>query len=201
MIKDIVRSDTDRRTFFLHLSFRCIRVLSGISLRIAVLTRPASGTVASRFRKNALYVMKSANPIYMISSTALFGFLILLSGIGNKTVLTTPISYVLLPMSGYTYIGITGTDPEFSEARKSRGNVPVRILRKIKFPNVRPIIPSGLRYRSVLTTVQSVIAAFSDADSADISADQSSPTGSKTKTVTGSGYIAVQSLPTSSQTV
>ena len=88
--------------------------------------------------------MEPANPIHTISYFALFGFLISLSKIGNKTTLIALISYGLLPMSGNTYTD-TGTDPEFSGVMESRGNFPVRILRKIKFPHIRPVILSGLR--------------------------------------------------------
>lgn len=60
--------------------------------------------------------IKRVFDLYTIPSIALFGFLVVLTGIGSVSALIALVLYGILPMLRATYTGITTNNPEMTVA-------------------------------------------------------------------------------------
>ena len=61
-------------------------------------------------------LIKRVFDLYTIPSIALFGFLVILTGIGSVSTLIALVLYGILPMLRATYTGITTNNPEMTVA-------------------------------------------------------------------------------------
>ncbi|WP_106828173.1 ABC transporter permease [Parabacteroides pacaensis] len=195
MIKEIFTLYIDRWKFFLNLTWEHIEI-SMIAILIAMIIGLGLGIIISQYRKSSSYILGLTNFIYTIPSIALFGFLIPFSGIGNITAIIALSIYALLPMVRNTYTGITGIDPEITEAARGMGSTPFQLLYKIKLPLAFPVILSGIRNMVVMTIALAGIAAFIGAGGLGVAIYRGITTNNSAMTVAGSLLIALLALLT-----
>jgi len=159
MVKKVIDLYIDRWEFFLELLLQHI----GITL-IAVLIITVLGlTLGIVMTKNELLasiLLVVTNFLYTIPSIALFGILVTISGIGNKSAIVALIIYGLLPMIRNTYVGIKEVDGQMIESAVGMGTTEKQLLFRIQLPQALPVIMSGFRTMVIMTIALAGIASF-----------------------------------------
>lgn len=159
MVKEVIDLYIDRWEFFLELLLQHI----GITL-IAVLIITVLGlTLGIVMTKNELLasiLLVVTNFLYTIPSIALFGILVTISGIGNKSAIVALIIYGLLPMIRNTYVGVKEVDGQMIESAVGMGTTEKQLLFRIQLPQALPVIMSGFRTMVIMTIALAGIASF-----------------------------------------
>ncbi|WP_068449110.1 ABC transporter permease [Caviibacter abscessus] len=190
MVIDILKVLKLRWKFFLELLIEHIQI-SLISIFFAIIIGLFIGFIISEYKKSSKIVLGVINSIYTIPSISLFGFLIPLSGIGNKTAIIALTVYALLPMVRNTYAGLTNINPLLVEAAVGMGSTKAQVLFKIKIPLAMPIIITGIRNMAVMTIALTGIASFIGAGGLGVAIYRGITTNNKAMTIIGSAIIAI----------
>jgi osmoprotectant transport system permease protein len=129
-----------------------LAMLIGIPLGIAIAHRP-------RFNRP---VLASANIIQTIPSLALFGFLLPVPWLGERSdrlAILALTLYALLPIIRNTFTGIRGVDPAVVEAGRGMGLTESQLLFQVELPLAVSVILSGVRVAIVISVGLATIAA------------------------------------------
>lgn len=193
MITDIFSLYADRWPFFRELILQHIRIASTailISGTIGLLL----GILISEHRRFSTWIIGVINIAYTIPSISMLGFLIPLTGIGDKTATIALTIYGLLPMVRNTYTGITTIEPSVIEVARGMGSTRMQILYKVKLPLALPIIVSGIRSMVVMTISLSGIASYIGAGGLGVAIYRGITTNNAAMTYAGSILIAAVAL-------
>src|SRR6476661_79980 len=129
-----------------------LAVLIGIPLGILISRRPGWSKP----------VLGSANVIQTIPSLALFGFLLPVPWLGDRSERLAILAltlYALLPIIRNTYTGITGVDAAVLEAGRGMGLTESQLLFQVELPLAVSVILSGVRIAIVVAVGLATIAA------------------------------------------
>src|ERR1700757_2079988 len=127
-------------------------MLIGIPLGIVIAHRP-------RLNKP---VLAGANIIQTIPSLALFGFLLPVPWLGERSERLAILAltlYALLPIIRNTFTGIRGVDPAVIEAGRGMGLTESQLLLQVELPLAVSVILSGVRIAVVISVGLATIAA------------------------------------------
>lgn len=193
MIQQIVDIFLLRKDFFIELIWEHL-ALTGISILIAAIIGLILGIVISEFKQFSFLVLGFTNVVYTIPTIALFGMLILFSGIGNTTAIIALTLYALLPMVRNTYTGIVSIDPGIIEAAIGMGSTKLQLLFRIKLPLAMLVILTGIRNMVAMTIATAGIAAFIGAGGLGVAIYRGISTNNTAMTFAGSILIAVMAL-------
>ncbi len=159
MLQEIVQVYFARQSYFHELLLEHLQ-LSAISIVLALILGLALGILIAQQDKFSIPVLGTINFIYTIPSIALFGILLPITGLGNKTAIIALTVYALLPVVRNTYAGLTNVDPIILEAGTGMGSTPWQLLWKIKLPLALPVIMAGVRNMVVMVIATCGIASF-----------------------------------------
>lgn len=193
MIQGIFSLYAERWSFFQELIFQHIRIAS-TAILIAGTIGLVLGILISEHRKYATWIIGVINVAYTIPSISMLGFLIPLTGIGDKTATIALTIYGLLPMVRNTYTGITTIEPSIISVAKGMGSTPWQILYKVKLPLALPVIVSGIRSMVVMTIALSGIASYIGAGGLGVAIYRGITTNNAYMTYAGSILIALVAL-------
>lgn len=193
MIKEIFSLYGDRWPFFQELIFQHIRIAS-TAILISGTIGLFLGIIISEYRRFSTWIIGIINIAYTIPSISMLGFLIPLTGIGDKTATIALTIYGLLPMVRNTYTGITTIEPSTIEVARGMGSTPWQILYKVKLPLALPVIVSGIRSMVVMTISLSGIASYIGAGGLGVAIYRGITTNNAAMTYAGSILIAVVAL-------
>jgi len=149
----------ERKEFFLTLFIQHM-YLTFLAILIITVIGIALGIYMTRNKVLAGFIMGTVNIIYTIPSIALFGFLVALTGVGNKSALIALCIYGLLPVIRNTYVGINEVDPFLIQAATGMGSTDRQLLLKVQIPLALPVIFAGFRTMVVMTIALGAIASF-----------------------------------------
>ncbi|MGL5414884.1 MAG: ABC transporter permease [Clostridium sp.] len=183
----------DRKEFFMELTLEHLRI-SIIAIIISALLGGIIGIIISEKRRLSKFIIGIVNFIYTIPSISLLGFLIPLSGIGDKTAIITLILYGLLPMIRNTYEGIVGVDKGIIQVAEAMGSTNFQILYKIKLPLAAGVIIAGFKNMVVMTIALTGIASFIGAGGLGIAVYRGITTNNSLLTIGGSLLIALLAI-------
>lgn len=158
-ILEIFKLYKTRYDFFSELFIQHV-VLSGIAIIFITVIGLLLGIYITRHNKAAGIVLGISNFLYTIPSIALFGFLVAISGIGNKSALIALTVYGVLPIIRNTYVGICEVDSQIAESAVAMGSTDMQLLFKVQLPLALPIIIAGFRTMVVMTIALTGIASF-----------------------------------------
>jgi osmoprotectant transport system permease protein len=136
--------------------------LVGLSTILAVLVGVPLGIVISRHTSLNKPVLASANIIQTIPSLALFGFLLPVPWLGERSdrlAILALTLYALLPIIRNTYTGICSVDPAVLEAGRGMGLTDSQLLFQVELPLAVSVILSGIRVAIVISVGLATIAA------------------------------------------
>lgn len=156
---EILRILADRREFFLTCLLEHIGI-SATAIAIASVLGISAGIFITYHKRLEMPVLSIVNVFYTIPSIALLGFLIPLTGIGNKTAVIALTIYGLLPIVRITHTGFVTIDRSVREAAMTAGASDLQIITKIELPMAFPVIFSGFRNMVVMVIAMGGIASF-----------------------------------------
>jgi osmoprotectant transport system permease protein len=108
------------------------------------------GIVLTRMPRIRTVILKIAGTLYTIPVLAMFGLLIPIFGIGNKSALIALTVYGILPILHNTYTGILEVSPAAKEAARGLGVSNWQMLTRVELPLALPFIIAGIRTSIVL---------------------------------------------------
>lgn len=130
-----------------------------ISIVASAVAGLALGVRAARSERFAGIVLGVTSTILTIPSFALFGFLAIWLGIGNRPVEIGLILYALLPIVRNTMVGIRSVDPAALDAARGMGMRPNQVLWRVELPLALPLIVAGLRQATVMIVAFATVGA------------------------------------------
>jgi osmoprotectant transport system permease protein len=136
--------------------------LVGSTMVFAIAIGVPLGIVVTRRPWLAKPILGSANVAETIPSLALFGFLLPIPWLGERSdrlAIVALTLYALLPIIRNTSAGISGIDPAVREAARGMGMTDGQVLRKVELPLSIPTVIAGIRVATVLTIGIATIAA------------------------------------------
>lgn len=193
MIQGIFSLYAERWPFFQELIFQHIRIAS-TAIVISGTIGLILGILISEHRTYATWIIGIINVAYTIPSISMLGFLIPLTGIGDKTATIALTIYGLLPMVRNTYTGITTIEPSVIAVAKGMGSTPWQVLYKVKLPLALPVIVAGIRSMIVMTVSLSGIASYIGAGGLGVAIYRGITTNNAHMTYAGSILIALVAL-------
>lgn len=189
----IIQIFWDRRELFITCLLEHIRI-SLTAVLCAGILGILTGILISRHKKAAGVVLGIVNVIYTIPSISLLGFLIPLTGIGNRTAIIALTVYGLLPIVRNTYTGLTTVDATILEVAEGLGSDGRQMMFRIRFPLALPVIISGFRNMVVMIIAMGGIASFIGAGGLGVAIYRGITTYNMTLTAAGSILIALLAL-------
>lgn len=189
----IIQIFWDRRELFATCLLEHIRI-SLTAVLCAGILGILTGILISRHKKAAGVVLGIVNVIYTIPSISLLGFLIPLTGIGNRTAIIALTVYGLLPIVRNTYTGLTTVDATILEVAEGLGSDGRQMMFRIRFPLALPVIISGFRNMVVMIIAMGGIASFIGAGGLGVAIYRGITTYNMTLTAAGSILIALLAL-------
>ena len=118
------------------------------------------GSMISRRRKLANWVIRLANIIQTIPSLAMISILIIGLGLGVNVVIVTVFLYSLLPIIKNTYTGMIQVDKNILDVGKGMGMTARQRLFMVELPLSVSVIMAGIRNALVVAIGITAIGAF-----------------------------------------
>lgn len=193
MFKNIIIDLTKNYHFYFDLVISHLQI-SLIAASISAIVGIFVGVVIAEKRKYAPLIINFVNIIYTIPAIALFGALILVTGIGNLTAIIALAIYGLLPVVKNTYTAIVNIDPKTIEAAKAMGSSETQILFKIKLPLAFPLIFTAVSNMITMTTALTGIASFVGAGGLGVAIYRGITTNNQILIFNGSLLIALMAI-------
>lgn len=190
MIQDLIKFYSERSDFLLPLILEHLQI-SMIAIMIATIIGISLGIFIAENKKTSPVILGIVSFLYTIPSISMLGFLIPMTGIGNKSAIIALSIYALLPIIRNTYTGLQGVDQDVLEAAKGMGSTRMQILYKIKLPLAFPVILSGFKNMTVMTIALAGIASFIGAGGLGVAIYRGITTNNITMTIAGSLAVAV----------
>jgi|SRR5699024_9621592 len=135
-----------------------LMVVLGIVL--ALIVGIPLGILCTRSKRMESIILGFANVIQVIPSLALLAVLMIVFGLGFKTIVIGLFLYSLLPIIRNTYVGLKEVEKSSVEAGEGMGMTNLQILFKVKFPLSLPFILAGLRIAAVIAVGVATLAPF-----------------------------------------
>src|SRR5690625_1142184 len=135
-----------------------LMVLLGIAL--ALIVGIPLGILCTRNKRMETIILSLANIIQVIPSLAMLAVLMLVFGLGFKTVVIGLFLYSLLPIIRNTFVGLKEVNKSSVEAGEGMGMTNLQLLIRVKFPLALPFILAGLRIASVIASGVATLAPF-----------------------------------------
>lgn len=124
----------------------------------ATVVAVSAGILGYKVRQLRGLLLGTANVLLTIPSLALFAIFIPLVGLGFTPSFYALLLYSLLPILRNTIAGLESVDPAVIESAKGVGLNPVQRLLRIELPLAWPVIITGIRVATLLTTGIAAIA-------------------------------------------
>ncbi len=190
---DVLALYVERTDFFIRLLLEHL-YLTAVAVLIISFLGIGIGLLMTRDERMASVIMALTNFIYTVPSIALFGFLVALTGIGEKSAIIALTLYGLLPIVRNTYTGIVEVEEEIIEAARGMGSTPRQLLWRIQFPLALPVIMTGYRTMVIMTIALAGIAYFIGAGGLGVAIYRGITTNYPALTVAGSLLVALLAI-------
>jgi osmoprotectant transport system permease protein len=192
-INNIFNLYVERWEFFYQITLEHI-YLTTISVFIISVIGLCVGIYMTRNKSFAKVVFQVANFLYTIPSIALFGFLVIITGIGDKSAIIALVIYGLLPVIRNTYVGINEVDSQVIESAIGMGSTDKQLLINVQLPLAFPVIFSGFRTMVIMTIALCGIASFIGAGGLGVAIWRGISTNFPEMTMAGSLLVATLAI-------
>lgn len=193
LISGIIKLYIERWDFFSTLVLQHIGMTAVAVIFITVIGLTI-GILITRYKALVSPVFSVTNFMYTIPSIALFGVLVTVSGIGNKSAIIALIIYGVLPIIRNTYVGIIEVDQQVIESAKGMGTTGIQMLLKIQLPLATPVIFAGFRTMVIMTIALGGIASFIGAGGLGVAIWRGISTNFPEMTMAGSLLVALLAI-------
>ncbi len=192
-LRNVLNLYRDRSEFFIRLTMEHI-YLSFVAIVFIAVIGITIGITIAKYRRLAEPVLSVVNFIYTIPSIALFGILVAITGIGNRSALIALVVYGMLPMIRNTYVAISEIDDLIIESAIGMGTTGKQLLLRIQLPLALPVIIAGFRIMVVMTIALGGIASFIGAGGLGVAIWRGITTSFPEMTVAGSLLVALLAI-------
>lgn len=193
MIASIIDIFGQRSSFFIELIIEHT-IICSIAILFVMIIGVSLGILMTRVKILEALVIPISGIIYTIPSIALFGILVSITGIGNKSAIIALIVYGLLPMIRNVYVGIKQVDQDVVEASRAMGAKSHEILFYVELPLALPVIFAGFRTMVVMTIALGAIAAFIGAGGLGVAIYRGITTYNMEMVLSGSFIVAILAM-------
>lgn len=193
LLTGVFRIYVERWDFFSRLLLQHI-ALTGVSVLLITGIGLTTGILITRNHSLARVVMSINNFLYTIPSIALFGFLVAVTGIGNRSAVLALVIYGVLPVIRNTYVGIMEVDEQILEAAVAMGSNRRQLLFRVQLPLAMPVILTGFRTMVIMTIALAGIASFIGAGGLGVAIWRGITTNFAAMTVAGSLLVAALAI-------
>ncbi|GAW94119.1 ABC transporter permease [Calderihabitans maritimus] len=138
--------------------------LSILGATLGIIIGLPLGILLVRYRRLAEIMMAVTEIIQTIPGLALLALVMMVTGLGNTTLVITLFLYSLMPVVRNTYVGISGIDPGLVEAGLGMGMTRVQLLRQVQLPIAMPVILAGIRVAMITSIGIATMGVFIGAD-------------------------------------
>jgi osmoprotectant transport system permease protein len=135
-------------------------LMVALGIALALIVGVPLGILCTKHKRLESSILAFANVIQVIPSLALLAVLMIVFGLGFKTVVIALFLYSLLPIIRNTYVGLNEVNKSSIEAGHGMGMTPFQVLVKVKFPLSLPFILAGLRIACVIAIGVATLAPF-----------------------------------------
>ncbi|HLR10511.1 MAG TPA: ABC transporter permease [Sporosarcina sp.] len=139
-----------------------IMVVTGLGLSLIV--GIPLGVISAKNERLGKVIIAIASFIQVFPSIALLGILMIVLGLGFKTVVVGLFLYSLLPIIRNTYTGLKEVDPSITEAGRGVGMTAMQLLVKVQLPLAVPFLLAGVRVAAVIAIGVATLAPFVGGD-------------------------------------
>lgn len=129
-----------------------------LGLSLALIVGVPLGVVSARNEKLGRWIIGAANVIQVFPSLALLAMLMIVFGLGFKTVVIGLFLYSLLPIIRNTSVGLSQVEASLKEAGTGLGMSRWQMLWKVEFPLSLPFLIAGIRVAAVIAIGVATIA-------------------------------------------
>ncbi len=192
-LRNVLNLYQERADFFIRLTMEHI-YLSFVAIVFIAVIGITIGITIAKYKKLAEPVLSVVNFIYTIPSIALFGILVAITGIGNRSALIALVVYGMLPMIRNTYVAIAEIDDLIIESAIGMGTTGKQLLLRIQLPLALPVIIAGFRIMVVMTIALGGIASFIGAGGLGVAIWRGITTSFPEMTVAGSLLVALLAI-------
>lgn len=133
-------------------------VMVALGLGLALLIGVPLGMISARHERLGRVIIGTANVIQVFPSLALLAMLMIVLGLGFKTVVVGLFLYSLLPIIRNTCVGLQQVERAAKEAGRGIGMSPWQLLWKVEFPLSLPFLMAGIRVAAVIAIGVATIA-------------------------------------------
>ncbi|MCM0583066.1 ABC transporter permease [Weissella diestrammenae] len=127
---------------------------------LAVIIGLPLGILAQRFKKIGAGIITITNLLQIMPGLALMSLLMIVFGLGSRTVIITIFLYSLLPIIGNTLSGLLAVPKSLEDVGKGLGMTRWQILLKINLPMALPAIMTGIRNALIVSISIATLGAF-----------------------------------------
>ena len=149
----------ERGDWFLELTLKHLHIAL-TAIAIATLIGVPVGVFIADKQMLSTFVLSVVNVTYTIPSIAMFGFLVAITGVGDKSAIIAIVVYALLPIIRNTLAGLQNVDKDMIKTATAMGSTRWQLLYKIELPLAMPVIFSGFRSMVVMVIAMTGIASF-----------------------------------------
>ena len=159
LIVDTYNLLLERSDWFLQLTLKHLSIAATAIAIVTIIGIPVGIFIAGR-RVISAIVLSIVNVAYTIPSIAMFGFLVAITGVGDKSAIVAIVIYGFLPIIRNTMAGIQNVDKGVIKTATAMGSTKWQLLLRIELPLASPIIFSGFRSMVVMVIAMTGIASF-----------------------------------------
>lgn len=135
-------------------------IMVALGIGLALIVGIPLGILCTRSKRLETIILSLANVVQVIPSLAMLAILMIVFGLGLKTIVIGLFLYSLLPIIRNTFVGLREVDENFVEAGIGMGMTPMQILIKVKFPLSLSFILAGIRIAVVIAIGVATLAPF-----------------------------------------
>ena len=183
----------ERSEWFIQLTLKHLSIAVTAIVIVTVTGIPVGVLIAGK-RVLSAAVLSVVNVVYTIPSIALFGFLVAITGVGDRSAIIAIVVYGFLPIIRNSLAGIQNVDKGVLKTAAAMGSTKWQLLYKIELPLALPIIFSGFRSMVVMVIAMTGIASFIGAGGLGVAIWRGITTYKAELTLAGSFLVALLAI-------
>ena len=193
LIADAYNILSERGEWFLDLTLKHLNIAFTAIVIVTLIGVPTGVVIAGR-RVLSVAVLSVVNVVYTIPSIALFGFLVAITGVGDRSAIVAIVVYGFLPIIRNTLAGLQNVDKGVIKTATAMGSTKWQLLYKIEFPLALPVIFAGFRSMVVMVIAMTGIASFIGAGGLGVAIWRGITTFKPELTLAGSVLVALLAI-------
>jgi len=183
----------ERSAWFVELTLKHLNIAFTAILIVTLIGVPV-GVFISGKRMLSAIVLSVVNVMYTIPSIAMFGFLVAITGVGDRSAIVAIVVYGFLPIIRNTLAGLQNVDKGVIKTAIAMGSTKWQLLYKIELPLAMPVIFSGFRSMVVMVIAMTGIASFIGAGGLGVAIWRGITTYKAELTLAGSFLVAMLAI-------